>query len=71
MVKSIYYLLDGENVAGLDQSKCANIAVLVDKGKISEIFEFQNPEGTIDPPETVKPDPLRLKGFNWYDRSAT
>jgi lipopolysaccharide export system protein LptA len=63
----LYYLLDGEFVAGRDQSKCANISVLVDKGKVSEIYEYQNPDGVIDPPELVKPEPLRLKGFNWYE----
>jgi lipopolysaccharide export system protein LptA len=65
--ESIYYLLDGEAIAGRNQTKCANFMVYVEKGKITEIFEYQNPEGTIDPPETSKPDPLRLKGFNWYD----
>jgi lipopolysaccharide export system protein LptA len=65
--ESIYYLLDGEAIAGRNQTKCANFVVWVEKGKISEIFEYQNPEGTIDPPETAKPDPLRLKGFNWFN----
>ena len=36
----------------VNQSKCANIEVLVDKGKISEIYEYENPEGFIDPPVT-------------------
>ena len=31
------------------------------------IYQKQNPEGTTDPPEIGKPDPLRLKGFNWFD----
>jgi lipopolysaccharide export system protein LptA len=65
--ESIYYLLEGENVAGVDQAKCADIEVLIDKGKISEIFQKQNPEGSTDPPEIGRPDPLRLKGFNWFD----
>jgi len=65
--ESIYYLLEGEFVAGINQAKCANIQVLVEKGKISEIIELQNPEGTIDPPIPLSPEPLRLKGFNWFD----
>src|SRR5450759_5076251 len=40
--ESLYYLMDGDNVTGRNQSKCANIEVLVDKGKISEIYEYQN-----------------------------
>jgi lipopolysaccharide export system protein LptA len=66
--ESIYYLLEGEFVAGINQAKCANIEVLVEKGKISEIIEYQNPEGTIDPPVPIGPAPLRLKGFEWLEK---
>ena len=63
--ESLYYLLDNEAVAGMNQSKCANIEVLVDKGKIKEIYEYENPEGFIDPP--LPADPVRLEGFKWLD----
>jgi len=63
----IYYLIDGEDVAGVNMSKCANIEVYVEKGKITEVSENGNPEGFFDPPEPAKPDPIRLKGFNWFD----
>jgi lipopolysaccharide export system protein LptA len=65
--ESIYYLLDGNDVTGVNQTKCARIEVLVEDGKISEIFEYQNPEGYIDPPALSKPKELRLDGFNWFD----
>jgi lipopolysaccharide export system protein LptA len=65
--ESIYYLLDGEEIAGVNQSRCVNIDILVDKGKVSEIFEYQDPEGNIDPPEPKIPKELRLKGFSWLD----
>ena len=65
--ESIYYLLDGEDVAGADQAKCASIVVYVEKGKISEIYQNQNPEGFTDPPEPSIPKELRLSGFNWFD----
>ena len=61
----VYYLLEGENVTGIDQSKCADIDVILDKGKPSEIFEYQNPEGFIDPP--LPATPIRLEGFKWLD----
>jgi lipopolysaccharide export system protein LptA len=63
--ESLYYLLDNDLVAGMNQSKCANIEVLVDKGKIKEIYEYENPDGFIDPP--LPADPLRLEGFKWLD----
>jgi lipopolysaccharide export system protein LptA len=65
--ESIFYLLDGENVAGVDQTKCTNIEILVEKGKISEIYQNQSPDGFTDPPEPGIPEELRLKGYNWYD----
>ena len=66
--ETIYYLLDGEDIAGIDQTKSANIVVNLDKGKVSEIFQNQSPEGFTDPPEPLVPKELRLPGFNWFDR---
>lgn len=63
--ESLYYLLDGDAVAGMNQSKCANMEVLIDKGKVSQIFEYENPEGFIDPP--LPAIPTRLEGFKWLD----
>lgn len=65
--ESIYYLLDGEEVAGIDQAKCSEIEISVVKGKITDIYQNLNPDGTTDPPEKGKPEALRLKGFNWYE----
>ncbi len=62
----LFYLLDGENVAGVEQSKCANIEIRFDKGKVSEIFEYENPEGFIDPP--LPANPVRLDGYKWLDK---
>ena len=61
----VYYLLEEGKIAGVDQSKCANIAVIMDKGQPAEVFEYQNPEGFIDPPVPAKP--VRLDGFKWFD----
>jgi lipopolysaccharide export system protein LptA len=61
----VYYLLDEETVAGIDQSKCADIQVLLEKGKPTDIFEYDNPEGVINPPLPIKA--IRLDGFRWHD----
>ncbi len=66
--ETIYYLLDENRVVGVNQAKCARIEIFVDDGKITEINEFQNPEGAIDPPSTVNPHSKRLEGFVWLDR---
>jgi len=64
--ETIYYLLDGDKVVGLNKAKCARIEILVNKGEISEIIEYQNPEGVIDPPTRAKPGEVRLDGFSWH-----
>jgi len=65
--ETIYYLLDGELIAGVDQTKCADIEVYIEKGKVIEIYQKTNPQGFTDPPEPDVPKELRLKGFNWQD----
>jgi len=65
--ESIYYLLDGDAIAGIDQSKCVDIEIFVTKGKVQQILEHQDPEGNIDPPEPGMPKEIRLKGFSWLD----
>jgi lipopolysaccharide export system protein LptA len=65
--ESIYYLIDGDNITGVNQSKCANIEGLVVDGKISVITDIGSPEGFIDPPDAIKPEETRLKGFSWLN----
>lgn len=65
--ETIYYLLDGEQIVGVNQAKCARIEIQVEDGKIVEIAEYQNPEGFIDPPSEADPLKLRLEGFTWQD----
>jgi lipopolysaccharide export system protein LptA len=61
----LFYLLDAEAVAGVEQSKCADIEILFKKGKVSEIYEHESPEGFIDPPLPLTP--VRFDGFIWLD----
>jgi lipopolysaccharide export system protein LptA len=65
--ETIYYLLDGDEVVGVNNAKCSRIEIFVKDGKITEINEFGNPEGVIDPPSKVNPEALRLEGFSWFD----
>ncbi|TAL78759.1 MAG: organic solvent tolerance protein OstA [Bacteroidetes bacterium] len=65
--ESIYYLLDGENIAGENTSKCANTEIYLEKGKVKEVTDYESPEGFIDPPQIINPIPKRLTGFNWFN----
>jgi hypothetical protein len=61
----VFYLLDADAIAGVEQSKCANIEIMFNKGKVSEMYERDSPEGYIDPPLPLTH--LRLEGFKWFD----
>jgi lipopolysaccharide export system protein LptA len=65
--ESIYYLVEGESISGVNHSQCARIEATVDNGNISEITDFGSPQGFIDPPDLTKPEELRLKDFLWLD----
>ncbi len=65
--EAIYYLLDNDLLTGRNQTKCANISILIEKNKITDIYEYGNPEGIIDPPAIDRPDTLRLPGFIWLN----
>ncbi len=65
--ESIYYIVDGNAVVGVNAAKCARIEILVDKGKIKDIFQYQSPEGVIDPPLISPATTKKLEGFNWFD----
>ena len=61
-----YFLSDKEGQVGWNRAKSSRIEIYVDKGKISQIVEFQNPDGILNPP-LKEPDKQKLDGFNWFD----
>lgn len=65
--ESIYYLIDGENIVGMNTTRCSSIEILVEDGKITVINQFGSPEGNIDPPSLTPESNPKLKGFNWFD----
>jgi hypothetical protein len=64
--ETIYYIVDNEELIGKNHANSSSIEIYVDKGKITEIFEYQNPEGVLDPPLEKKPE--KLDGFKWLDQ---
>lgn len=63
--ESIYYLLDGEELAGINQSKSTDIQIFLEQGKVTEVIENQSPQGIIDPPDPLGTGEPRLQGFRW------
>ncbi len=65
--ESIYYLVDNDEIVGVNKAKCASMEIFVDNGKIIEIYEYQAPEGVIDPPSMAPQNNMHLEGFYWLD----
>jgi lipopolysaccharide export system protein LptA len=65
--ETIYFLVDKQGQVGWNQAKCSKIDILVDNGKILEIIEYSNPEGTLNPPLTDA-EKQRLPGFKWQEQ---
>ena len=65
--ESIYYILDGDYLAGLNKSKAGTINIFVDKGQVTDVIEYQNPQGTIDPPDPIGKNEPRFDGFIWLE----
>ena len=65
--ETIYFMPDKDAIIGVRQAKSANLEIYLEKGELKDIFEYQNPEGIIDPPLAAPPRTLRLAGFNWYN----
>jgi hypothetical protein len=65
--ESTYYLVDNNEIVGVNRAKCASMDIFVDNGKVTEIFEYQQPEGMIDPPSELPQNNTHLDGFLWLD----
>ena len=65
--ETIYFLVDKLGQIGWNKAKCSKIDILVDNGKIKQIIEYTNPEGTLNPP-LKDIDKQQLPGFVWLDK---
>lgn len=65
--ESIYYLLDGLELAGVNISKSNDIQIMLEDGKVSEVIENQNPSGYIDPPVSLSLKEPKMQGFSWLE----
>jgi lipopolysaccharide export system protein LptA len=64
--ETIYFLSDKNGQIGWNRAKCSSIEIYVNDGKITEINEFENPDGVLNPP-LIEVDKQKLPGFIWLD----
>ncbi len=63
--ETVYYVLDGEELVGVNKATSANIEIFVEDGKIQEIYQNQSPEGVLNPPLKTPDTEMRLEDFKW------
>lgn len=65
--ENIYYLVDKGSLVGVNQGTCASIDIYLTDGKITDIYMFQSPEGTLDPPLQQPDSERRYDSFRWLE----
>jgi lipopolysaccharide export system protein LptA len=63
--EAIYYVVDGNELIGVNRARSASIEIFIEDGKIAEIYQNQSPDGTLDPPLKKPDSEMRLDGFRW------
>ena len=45
--EAIYYVVDGNELVGVNRARSASIEIFIEDGKIAEIYQNQSPDGVI------------------------
>lgn len=65
--ENIYYAVDEGKLVGVNQGTCATMDIYLEDGKITDIYMFQQPDGSLDPPLHRSPIERRYDTFRWLD----
>lgn len=65
--ENIYYAVDEGKLVGVNQGTCASMDIYMKDGKISDIYMFQDPDGSLDPPLHKSSLERRYNTFRWLD----
>ncbi|MFN2313593.1 MAG: hypothetical protein ABR531_04000, partial [Bacteroidales bacterium] len=64
--EAIYYVVDGNELVGVNRATSATIEIFIEDGKIVEIYQNQSPDGVMDPPLEKPESERRLDGYRWH-----
>ncbi len=64
--EAIYYVVDGNELVGVNRARSATIEIFFEDSKIVEIYQNQSPDGTLNPPLQLPDTDMRLDGFRWH-----
>lgn len=64
--ESIYHALEGEKkLIGVNKAEAGSIVVLFKDDKLASITYVTKPDAAFIPPQQLKPEDVKLKGFKW------
>lgn len=64
--EAIYYVVDGNELVGVNQARSSTIEIFFEDSKIVEIYQNKSPDGTLNPPLKVPDTEMRLDGYRWH-----
>ncbi len=64
--EAIYYVVDGNELVGVNRARSSTIEIFFEDSKIVEIYQNQSPDGTLNPPLKVPDTDMRLEGYRWH-----
>ncbi len=64
--EAIYYVVDGNELVGVNRARSSTIEIFFEDSKIVEIYQNQSPDGTLNPPLKIPDTDMRLEGYRWH-----
>jgi lipopolysaccharide export system protein LptA len=64
--EAIYYVVDGNELVGVNRTRSSTIEIYFEDSKIVEIYQNQSPDGTLNPPFKIPDTDMRLEGYRWH-----
>ena len=64
--EAIYYVVDSNELVGVNRARSSTIEIFFEDSKIVEIYQNQSPDGTLNPPLKIPDTEMRLEGYRWH-----
>ncbi len=64
--ETVYYSREDDgNMIGVNETKCANMTIMIDSNKVQRIKFFDQPDAVLTPSDDMVATGIKLKGFIW------
>jgi hypothetical protein len=63
----IYYIIDKGKISSMNVSRCRNMSILFDDGKIEQVVFFNQPDGKVLPLSELDKSNMYFRNFVWYE----